>query len=89
MQDDEAPGLFDNDPAVNPFAAFNKVFVNYCDGGSFSGNVAAPVVVGNRKLFFRGHAILKSVIATLRKSFGMESTTEVLLSGCSAGGLST
>jgi len=28
-----------NDPAVNPLTStYNKVWVEYCDGGSFSGN---------------------------------------------------
>ncbi len=89
MKDDEAPGLFDSDPNVNPFWAFNKVYVMYCDGASFSGNADGGVQVGSTKLHFRGKAILRSVIATLLAQGGLASATEVLLSGCSAGGLST
>ena len=89
MKDDEAPGLFDNDPSVNPFWAFNKVYVMYCDGGSFSGNVDRPVRVGSTSLYFRGKAILRSVIRTLVQQGGMGGASQVLLSGCSAGGLST
>lgn len=85
-----ASGLFDDDSSVNPvFHDFNKVFVQYCDGASFSGDVSAPVSVNGTKLYFRGHRILTQVIAYLQAHFGMSQATEVLLSGCSAGGLST
>jgi hypothetical protein len=85
-----ATGLFDEDPSVNPFFHdFNKVFVQYCDGASYSGDLAAPVHVNGTTLYFRGHRVLTQIFAHLRAHFGMDAATEVLLSGCSAGGLAT
>ena len=40
---------------------WNKVLLRYCDGGSFSGNLDAPIVYNNAKLYFRGHHILKGM----------------------------
>jgi hypothetical protein len=37
---------------------WNKVLLRYCDGGSFSGNLASPIIVNDTKVFFRGHHIL-------------------------------
>lgn len=88
MQDDEAPGLFSSDPSVNPFYAFNKVYFQYCDGGSFSGTAGA-VRMSQTTLYFAGHQILKQTIRELTSLYGFGSATEVLLSGCSAGGLAT
>lgn len=34
------------------------LIVSYCDGNSFSGNRATPLVVNGENLYFRGHQIL-------------------------------
>jgi Pectinacetylesterase len=78
------------DPKVNPdFSDWNLVHFNYCDGASFSGNRASPLEVNGTKLHMRGHAILKALFGELRETYGFGKATHVLLSGCSAGGLST
>jgi hypothetical protein len=63
--------------------------VNYVDGGSFSGNRSDPVLdpATNRTLYFRGKRILRAVLLDLLSSQGMDSATDIVLSGCSAGGL--
>ena len=42
-----------SDPDENPLLSqFTKVFVRYCDGGYFSGNVSSPVPAANGTLLF-------------------------------------
>ena len=64
------------------------MFVPYCDGASFSGNMDGVVTVGNSSLYFRGKTVLESVFADLNTQ-SLSSSTEVLLTGCSAGGCAT
>ena len=68
------------------FATFHRVHIQYCDGGSFAGDHRLRTAEGT--LHFRGRRILRATIERLR-SFGLGATpgTEVLLTGCSAGGL--
>jgi len=79
----------------NPdFCNFNRVHMVYCDGNSFSGNADAPVVVKgmdgkNKPLYFRGRRIIDAILATLVSDHGLAKADNVLLTGCSAGGLAT
>jgi hypothetical protein len=88
-------GLLSDNCTKNPdFCNFNRVFMKYCDGNSFSGNrdAAVPVVGTDGKskdLFFRGRRILDETLAALKAGHGLGSADSVLLTGCSAGGLST
>ena len=80
-------GILSSSQRINPtFAAWHRVFVWYCDGGSFAGARAAPLVVGNRSLWFRGRAVLDAVISHLLRR-GLTEASQVLLAGHSAGGL--
>lgn len=61
------------------------------DGNSFTGNLAvdsAPKYHG-RSLYFRGMANLKAAMLDLVSNYGLGQAEQVLLTGCSAGGLST
>jgi len=79
-----------SDCSVNPdFCNANRVHMLYCDGNSFSGNRDSPVVVNGKPLYFRGKKIMDAVLQTLIRDHGLKSATDVLLTGCSAGGLST
>jgi len=83
-------GYFSQDPAVNPMMSeWNAVFIRYCDGGSFSGNNASTLSVGGKELHMRGHHILRAVMADLFANRGLTQATDVVISGCSAGGLAT
>jgi len=74
----------------NPvFCDYNQVYLYYCDGDSFSGNRDDPINVNGDLVYFRGHRILSAVLDMLLSDFGMASSSHVLLTGCSAGGLST
>lgn len=83
---------FSTDPSVNMLMYnWNKVFLVYCDGGSFSGNNNTRTLASQGdELFFRGRQnliALKGAIDFL--GMGKKSTTDVVISGCSAGGLAT
>eukprot|EP00041_Stephanoeca_diplocostata_P014326 m.259386 g.259386 ORF g.259386 m.259386 type:complete len:333 (+) comp19662_c0_seq12:37-1035(+) len=87
-------GIMDADPKVNPdFANFNRVVLWYCDGASFSGNADAPVpspkTIHGGQMYFRGRRVLDALLQDLLDNHGLDKATEVLLSGGSAGGLST
>ena len=61
-------GLLDTTSEVNPMMYnWNKVYIGYCDGASFGGNVAEGVKPdgSGEKIFFRGHAILDAVYDSL------------------------
>lgn len=78
-------------PNVNPVAYnWNTIFVPYCDGGSFTGNNDTISIANNTKIYFRGFRNLNGVFKELiaNYSWGIN-TTDVLISGCSAGGLTT
>ena len=88
-------GILSSDCSKNPdFCSFNRVWLVYCDGNSFSGNRDQPVNVkgldGNVKpLYFRGRRIIDETLKALHENFGLEKAENVLLTGCSAGGLAT
>lgn len=87
-------GIMSDDCIVNPdFCNFNRVHMVYCDGNSFSGNRDEPLAVtgldGKQKLlYFRGKRIIDATLQTLM-TMGLDTAENVLLSGCSAGGLAT
>lgn len=81
-------GLLSADPAVNPdWADATAVYVAYCDGGSFSGALASPLIVEGTPLYLRGRAVLDAVFADLVPRLAAAGgASEVLLKGASAGG---
>ncbi|KAL6615252.1 hypothetical protein ACP70R_037522 [Stipagrostis hirtigluma subsp. patula] len=76
-------GIMSRSPADNPdFYYWNRVKIRYCDGASFAGEGVDKV----NRFYFRGQRIWDATIRHLL-SIGMASANEVLLTGCSAGGL--
>merc|ERR1712150_208886 len=83
-------GYFSMDETQNPLMYnWNAVELRYCDGASLSGDKDTPTVVGSTSLHFRGRAILDAEIKSLLFDRGMSEATDVIVSGCSAGGLAT
>eukprot|EP01046_Picozoa_sp_COSAG06_P046471 COSAG06_NODE_6585_length_2867_cov_1.705564_2_plen_586_part_00 len=83
-------GNLSGNKSLNPtFADWTTVVVNYCDGGSFAGSLDHPVTTqsGEQQLWFRGKHILRAVLEELQALHGLDRATEVVLGGCSAGGL--
>mmetsp|Transcript_116913 Transcript_116913/g.355704 ORF Transcript_116913/g.355704 Transcript_116913/m.355704 type:complete len:675 (+) Transcript_116913:134-2158(+) len=89
-------GIMSDNCTVNPrICNFNRVVVAYCDGTSFTGDRAQPLVVPvsnsstgekERLLYFRGHRILEALLDTLM-TMGLDSAEQLLITGASAGGL--
>ena len=86
-------GYFNRSEPKNAMASWNFVFLRYCDGFSFASDRSAPSIVPvnatyNATLWFRGLAILESIRDDLLTR-GMGSATDVVVGGCSAGGMAT
>ena len=80
----EGTGLF------GTFDTHTIVYNKYCDGGSWSGAADNPPITYNgTKLYFRGRALLNGIFDDLLENRGLDGAKEVLLAGCSAGGLTT
>lgn len=81
-------GMFSDDCSESAFCNFTAIHLNYCDGASFAGFVAAPVAVQGTDIFFRGITILNTMIDTMLAN-GLATASELIVKGCSAGGLAT
>ncbi|KAK4803303.1 hypothetical protein SAY86_001506 [Trapa natans] len=80
-------GILSGNRDFNPdFYNWNRVKVRYCDGSSFTGDVEA--VNPETKLHFRGARIFLAVMEDLLAR-GMKNAENAILSGCSAGGLTS
>ncbi|XVF13794.1 hypothetical protein REPUB_Repub08aG0238400 [Reevesia pubescens] len=80
-------GILNNKHQFNPdFYNWNRIKVRYCDGASFTGDVAAVNPVTN--LHFRGARVWLAVMEDLLAK-GMRNAENAVLSGCSAGGLAS
>lgn len=87
-------GLMTHDAKHNPLTHdWNKVFVQYCDGGMWMGNNATTTWVDyqgqKRALFFRGFRNADGVLTRLLREHNLQSATDFILSGDSAGGIGT
>eukprot|EP01052_Picozoa_sp_SAG31_P043295 SAG31_NODE_7166_length_1768_cov_2.164170_2_plen_312_part_00 len=78
-----------NDNASNPFGKWTAIFVEYCDGSSYTSDREEPVSVAatGDKIFYRGWRILNALIDDWLMQQGMDKAGAVILSGTSAGGL--
>ena len=63
--------------------------MRYCDGGSFAGNNDTVQQYKGSRLHWRGKRVREAIQADLMGSQGMSSATDLIVSGCSAGGLAT
>jgi len=61
----------------------------YCDGGSFAGNNDTVTTWEGHDLYFRGFRILQAYRQSLISKYNLAGASEVVISGCSAGGLAT
>ena len=64
---------------------WNIVMVIYCDGGSFASD--NETVVDGERLQFRGKNIREAVIQEVFKKHNLANASDIVISGCSAGGL--
>jgi len=85
---DLGDGYFSPSHKINPVMFnWNKVYLPYCDGGSFSGNNRTVAQVNGHSVYFRGYLNLQSVYLDLVQTRNLKAAKEVVISGCSAGGL--
>ena len=87
-------GITSANVADNPvFATYNRVSFPYCDGSSFTSHRETPLPTPNGSktalLHMRGAANLRAAIASLKKRHGMKHVRHLVVTGGSAGGLST
>jgi len=80
-------GILSDVRSQNPdFYSWNRVMVRYCDGSSFTGDVEEVDPIN--KVHFRGQRIWQAVMEDLLAK-GMYKARQALLTGCSAGGVTT
>ncbi|CEM19426.1 unnamed protein product [Vitrella brassicaformis CCMP3155] len=90
---EESSAYFNRDAKANPlFHDWNYVWIWYCDGSSYSSNLKDKVVYTKEDgqpvdLYFKGHGLLVDIFEDLLENQGMNGATDVVISGCSAGGL--
>jgi hypothetical protein len=82
-------GVFTRTNSVNTFSNWNYAYVKYCDGSRWGGEALNPVRYNNTSLYFRGKTNIEATVKDLLQNQGMSSATNVVLSGCSAGGEGT
>jgi hypothetical protein len=81
-------GKFSTDPELNPLMHnWNVIYFKYCDGASFSGRAFQPTKHNGSMLHWRGNAILEAGVSDMLANRGLDQATDVVISGCSAGGL--
>lgn len=88
IEEDLTEGIFNDDEADNPLAAWNIIFVPYCSGDLHSGDstdMTVPGVDGVQQ--FLGYANAGNAIAIAEEYF--TDIVQVMLSGQSAGGFGT
>jgi len=83
-------GYFSPKQAENPIMYnWNKVYLKYCDGASFSGNNATVQTYEGHKVYYRGYLNLQAYYKDLMAKHSLGKATHAVISGCSAGGLAT
>lgn len=82
---DHSLGLFSTNSSLNRgWYNANMVYVMYCTSDSWSGNATATFA--GQLWRFQGRRVIEAVFEKLRDSYGLDRASQVLLSGCSAGG---
>ncbi|CAA0838832.1 Pectin acetylesterase 8, partial [Striga hermonthica] len=80
-------GILSNNKKSNPvFFNWNRVKVRYCDGSSFTGDIEE--VDPKTGLHYRGAKVFDAIMEDLFAQ-GMSNAQNAILSGCSAGGLTS
>lgn len=67
------------------FANATVIYAMYCTGDSWTGNNATATYFNNTRIYYEGRHMLDTLFTTLQPL--LSTATNVLISGCSAGGL--
>ena len=86
-------GLVNRCCFCSKFCRTRRVYLKSCDGHSFAGNATIPTPANSpdglpATLSSMGRLILRAVLSELIKHYGLAEAKNVLVAGCSAGGLS-
>ena len=66
------------------------MYLKYCCGGSFAGNRVDPIQINSSfSLYYRGKANLDAMLTHLVRDYGMANSDVLVVTGSSAGGLSS
>jgi len=85
-----ADGLISGNCTINPdFCNYNRVYMKYCDGNSFSGDRDDPMIFEDDQVWFRGKSNIDAIFDYITKNLNFGQAQKVLQTGCSAGGLAT
>eukprot|EP00347_Sterkiella_histriomuscorum_P011399 403372607 len=86
----QEPLKFDNNPEMEPhWYNWHKFFLSYCDGSGHQGFQNDPLLINNKKIYFRGY---NNTMAQLDFVFNMVPKDQIdtfIISGESAGGLAS
>eukprot|EP01046_Picozoa_sp_COSAG06_P031986 COSAG06_NODE_3162_length_5751_cov_4.227176_2_plen_291_part_00 len=93
-------GMMQSDPKLNPdFNEWTRIYVPYVSGDVWSGAATSALnpfpregaeeEAGGWTGWFQGHSIVEEVLVSLRQTAGLGGATDVILTGCSAGGKPT
>ena len=82
-QDMNKHAYLGDNKTTNPlFYNWNKVYLRYCDGASFSGDVTAPIPTGNTTqpfLYYRGKRIVRAIFESLTNDYGLSEATDIVI----------
>ena len=83
--------VFSMSATLNPLLHnWTHVYLVYCDGAYFAGNNRSRVTAPDgTRLHFAGKAILDAALHELSEKHGLRDATDVVVGGCSAGGIAT
>lgn len=82
-------GILSTDASKNIFANWTKVIMLYCDGAFHQGYVKQPYSYKDTKLYFRGAINTRAHFQYIHHLYNLSNAEKVVLSGSSAGGIST
>eukprot|EP01084_Bolivina_argentea_P105201 188325_1 len=82
-------GVLSTNPTENPdFSQGHHVYIPYCGGDVHAGQRTTPSVQ-TWGFYFSGHLIITNIFEYLIKNYKLGQAENVLVSGCSAGGIGT
>lgn len=78
-------GFLSGNPGENPLHAWHRVIVRYCDGTLFLSSSGSSS--SEHGVHFHGRDIVWATVDELISRHGLASATEIIIAGCSAGGV--
>jgi hypothetical protein len=89
LTSDGGPYFSPNQTANPLLYNWNRVYMVYCDGAYFSGANNTETLFNGTALYFKGAHVLKATVADVAAKHGLVDATDVIIGGCSAGGIAT